>query len=337
MADQFDTWRALLASKTVHLSDSEPASGYYRLRRGDTLTPVAIWRDDDATVFAMRGADYVDPGEVWPAAAKNAVTYEAYEAATSGKGWPDDAPTLPVVTEGDTVENPRAVMGDNATTGDPAEDLRLELAGERELARTFLAAPISSDDEADRVAVWAKRVSALRSRADAAFKAEKQPILDQARAIDDRWRWREDADALVKRLKAHVLPWLQKKEAEEKERQRVALEEARRRKEEADRLAAQEIGTDGGASADEALARAVEAAREAAPQRTGAGRTGAKVSLRTVQEVSITDAAALAAFYAGMDPMPPDLREVLLKLARRNLSSGVTPPGITVTSKQIAA
>ncbi|MEP9376162.1 hypothetical protein ABLE91_05570 [Aquabacter sp. CN5-332] len=335
MGDQFDTWRAMLMRKTVTISDSEAASGYYRLRRGDIWAPVAIWQEPDGSVFAMLGTDYVDVGEVWPAAAKNAVTYEAYQAAADGQGWPDDAPALPEPTAPEAgAENPRAVMGNNATTGDPAEDLRLELAGEQELAKRFLAQPITTQEDADKVAVWAKRVSDLRARGDNAHKTEKTPHLEAGRQVDERFRWRDDADALVKKLKAHLTPWLQKKDAEEKERARLAAEEARRRQEEADLLAAQ--APDDPAIA-EAQARAAEAAREAQPQRGGAGRTGAKVSLRTVPDVQISDPLALAAFYAGMKPINPDLAEVLLKLARRNIGAGVTPPGVTVGTKQIAA
>lgn len=330
MADQFDTWRAMLANKTVTLSDGEPASGYYRLRRGDTWAPVAIWQDGE-TLYAMRGPDYLGPSEVWPAAAKNPVTYEAYAAAAEGNGWPDDPPALPVSSE---PENPRAVMGDNATTGDPAEDLRVELSGEQELAKDFLAQPITSQEQADKVAVWSKRISGLRSRADSAFKAEKQPILDQARAVDDRWRWRDDADTLVKKLKGHLTPWLQKIQREEQERAQKAAAEAARLRAEAEALAATAPGEN---AAEQAHVAAEEALRAAQPVRTGAGRTGAKVSLRTVTEVVITDAPVLATFYASMQPMPPDLHEVLLKLARRNIAAGITPPGATKTEKQVAA
>lgn len=329
MAEQFDTWRALLDRKTITLSDSEPASGYYRLRRGGTWASVAIWRDNDGDLYAMRGVDYVDAGEVWPAAAKNPIPFEWYEAFLQGHGWPDDAPALP-----DAAENPKAVMGDNATKGDPAEDLRLELAGEKELATSFLTKPISSQEEADKIAVWSKRVTELRARGDAAHKAEKAPHLEAGRAVDERYRWRDEADALVKKLKAHLTPWLQKLQQEEAARAQKAAEEARRLKEQADALAANEPDDE---AAEQAQAAALEAARAAQPIRTGAGRTGAKVALRTVTEVVITDPLALAAFYAGMQPPPPDLTEVLLKLARRNISSGVTPPGVTKAEKQVAA
>ncbi len=342
MTDQYDAWRRALAGETVTIHDAEPNSGFYRVKRksGD-LHPVAIWRDPSGAVVAQLNGEAVDVANVWPWAAKKPVTYEAFQDFMAGKGWPDDAPQAVHVEQEqpDAADNPRAVAGGNSGDADAAEALRLEFAGEQDLAREFLAKPISSQEEADRVAVWSKRVGELKNRADKAFQAEKAPVLEQGRQIDERWRWRQDAEALVKRLKSHVLPWLEKLKAEEQARAHAAAEEARKQQEEAARLAAEAAPGDDGAAqaADEAQAKAAEMAKAAEVQRTGAGRTGAKVSLRTVTDVVITDLPALAAFYAGMEPPPADLKEVLLKLARRNISSGVTPPGVTVSQKQIAA
>lgn len=342
MTDQYDAWRRALAGETVTIHDAEPNSGFYRVKRksGD-LHPVAIWRDEAGAVFAQLNGEAIDVVNVWPWAAKQPVTYEAFKDFMDGKGWPDDAPHVVQAVQElpDAAENPRAVAGGNSGDADAAEALRMEFVGEQDLAREFLTKPISSQEEADRVAVWSKRVGELKNRADKAFQAEKAPVLEQGRQIDERWRWRQDAETMVKRLKAHVLPWLEKLKAEEQARSRAAAEEARRQQEEAIRLAAEVEPEDeaGAKAAQEAQVRATEAAKAAEEQRTGAGRTGAKVSLRTVTDIAITDLSALAAFYAGMQDPPVELKDVLLKLARRNISGGVTPPGIFITKKQIAA
>lgn len=348
MTDQYAAWRAALAGETVAIHDAEPNSGFYRVKRkNQELHPVAIWRDEAGTVFAQLNGESVEPALVWPWAAKKPVTYEAYQAFMDGKGWPDDAPVVPISEAPPTspalgdgpAENPRAVPAHNSGDADAAEAMRLELLGEKELADQFLAKPITSQEAADQVAVWSKRISDLKNRADKAFQAEKAPHLEAGRLVDEKWRWRQDAEALVRKLKNHVTPWLEKLRADEQERARKAAEEARRQQEEAARLAAEAQAGDeaAAAQAEEAQARAVETAKAAEVQRTGAGRTGAKVSLRTVTEVIITDPIALATFYAGMQELNPDLKEVLLKLARRNISSGVTPPGVSVTTKQVAA
>ena len=347
--DQYAAWRAALAGDAAPIHDAEPNSGFYRVKRkSGELHPVAIWRDQETgAILALLNGTAVEVTSVWPWAAKKPVTYEAYQAFMDGKGWPDDAPTLPIGKTAPAVpaladgpaENPRAVPCDNSGDADAAEAMRLELLGEKELADQFLTKPITSQEAADQVAVWSKRIGDLKNRADKAFQAEKAPHLEAGRLVDERWRWRQDAETLTRKLKNHVTPWLEKLRAEEQERARKAAEEARRQQEEAARLAvAAQAGDEAAAAqAEEVQARAIETAKAAEVQRTGAGRTGAKVSLRTVTEVVITDLSALAAFYAGMQDPPADLREILLKLARRNISAGTTPPGVTVATKQVAA
>ncbi|MCP6060309.1 hypothetical protein NL388_34140, partial [Klebsiella pneumoniae] len=82
-------------------------------------------------------------------------------------------------------------------------------------------------------------------------------------------------ETLVRRLKSHITPWLEKLRAEEQERARQAAEEARRQQEEATRLAAAAQAGDeaAAAQAEEVQARAIETAKAAEVQRTGAGRT----------------------------------------------------------------
>lgn len=338
MSDQYDTWRVALTGGTVTIHNAEPNSGFYRVKRksGD-LHPVAIWRDATA-LHAMLNGEAVEPSAVWPWAAKHPVTYEAYQAYMDGNGWPDDAPRAETQPAAGGAENPRAVAGDNSGNADAAEAMRLELLGEKDLADKFLAKPIETQEAADQVAVWSKRIAELKGRADRAFQAEKAPHLEAGRLVDDKWRWRQDAEVLVRRLKGHITPWLEKLRSEEQARSRAAAEEARKRQEEADRLASEAQANEvAAAAAEEARARAAEAAQAAEVQRTGAGRTGAKVSLRTVTEVVISDPVALATFYAQMPQLHPDLKEVLLKLARRNISAGTTPPGVSVSTKQVAA
>ncbi len=345
MSDQYETWRLLLAGAKPLISDAEPAVGFYRVhRKGAPWEPVAIAAQDDGTVYALRGPDVVAVETVWPWAARNPVEYDAYISAFEGRGWPDDAPALPVAAvapPADAAENPRAVAGDNAATTDAAEALRLELEGEKEIARQFLASPITSQEEADRAAVWASRVAELKNRGDAAHKAEKAPHLEAGRKVDDRFRWREEAEILVKKLKNHVLPWLQQKKAEEDARARAAAEEARKQREEAQRLA-DEAAKAGDAEAAEraieAQRQADEAAKAAQPQRASAGRTGARVSVRTTQDVTVSDPVACAAHFAGLPQVPNELLDVLRILARRSVSNGHRDiPGVTISSKQSAA
>lgn len=307
----YDYWREALAGGNPAVHENAPQPGFYRTKggKGREPEPVAIFEHNGALV-ALRSGNPVDPGEVWTWVCTSPISHDVYEAvAERGEPWPDQP-----------AENPRAVAGNNSGDLDAFATLRRELEGEQEITAAFLAKPITLQEEADRAGVWAKRVAGLKTRADREFETEKAPHLAACRAVDEKWRdLRADAEALAKKLKRHAEPFLIEQQRLAKERERQAQEEARRLREQG--------------SAE----RAAEVEQAGAAKNASAGRTGARIALRTVQRERITDLPALAAFYAGMETPPADLTEVLLKLARRNISAGVMPPGVEVYDAQVAA
>lgn len=324
-------WQAALAGNFGPIHDSSPEWGYYRVRDGKNgpFLPVAIWQEDGEWI-ALRNGKTTDAAAIWTWVCRNPITEDDYHAAMDGKGWDDDAPAIDL---------PPKTHNQSA---DPHEALKEEFAAELELAEAFLKKPIKTDEDADRAAVWSKRVGAISNSADALFRAKKDPIVKAGREVDEEFRWREDAKALSTRLKKHIDPYLQEKQRIELERQRKAREEAERIQREADaaRIAAEKASVQNDNSAAEAAAEAERLAQQAAAaeretqaRNASAGRTGAKVSLRTFVFAEITDYDAL--LLALKDR--PEIKEVVEVLANRAARSGVELAGMAIKSEQRAA
>lgn len=318
--------------KSLPIHESEPQQGYFRVRRkGEGWEPVAIYYPDDSdTLVAMRGGREVsDINALWVWCCRNPVTYDAYMAAIDGKGWEDE----PVAAPG---------IGDNSADADPFDALNIEYLGEKELAEEFMQSPVTTQAQADRVAIWAKRLTAIKTKAEGLHKVEKQPFLDAGRAVDDKWRdLKTEPDELALKLKAHIKPFLQEQIRAEEERQRKAREEAdraRRAAEDAARKAA-ESGQQSEREREAALAeadrqaaaaRAAEAKAEA--RKVNAGRTGARVSMRIEKVGVVIDYAAAAAALVAM--RHKDMIEIIDKLAQRAAKAGIPFAGMEVREEE---
>lgn len=315
-------WQEALAGRFGPIHDSDPQQGYYRTRfKNKPWEPVAIWFEDGRW-NAMRGERAVDAAEIWTWCCRNPITYEAYTKAIEGGGW-DDEPEAPKI-------------GHNLPE-DPYEALQVEFAAEKEQAETFLKLPIKTQADADRAAVWSKRLATIAKKATDLHKVEKQPALDEGRRIDDKWRALKDDPAdLSKRLKRHMDDYLREQQRIELERQQRAQEEANLKRREADEAARFASVANDDAAAGEAKRKQEEAAqaeRDAQARNASAGRTGAKVSLRTFVYAEITDYQAL--LIALKDR--PEIREVVESLANRAARSGVELAGMMIRSEQRAA
>lgn len=318
----WEWWTNALAGKFGPIHDGCPEQGYYRTRFKDKpWEPVAIW-SEDGKWYAMRGEHQIDATDIWTWCCRNPISYEAYTKAIDGGGW-DDEPEAPAI-------------GHNLPT-DPFEALQVEFAAEKEQAEAFLKLPIKTQADADRAAVWSKRLSTIAKKATDLHKVEKQPHLDAGRNVDNKWRdLKEEPDALSKRLKRHLDDYLREQQRVEMERQRKAQEEAdrkRREAEEAARAAAQQENAAAAAEAKRLQDEAAQAEREAQARNASAGRTGAKVSLRTFVYADITDFDAL--LMALKDRA--EIKEVVETLANRAARSGVELAGMAIKSEQRAA
>jgi hypothetical protein len=352
MTDQYAWWRQALKlaggggreltrEQLLLLGPSadSPEPGFYRSRafKGGELLPVAIWRDA-GKMICLQGGKEAEADAIWNHACRNPITEALYRSVLAGGAWPDEPPTV-------SKEHNLP-----AKTGDVHQDLTAELAAEREMAEAFLKKPITTQEQADQAAIWSKRLAAIAKKATDLHRVEKQPSLDEGRRIDDRWRDLKDLPAeLSKRLKRHMDAFLQEQDRIERERQRVAqieadrirreAEEAARRAEEAAIAAerapdvAANFQAEAEAEADRLARQAAEAEREAQARNANAGRTGARVALRTFVSARVVDyrEAALALLSH------PEMTALIDQLATRAVKSGTLLPGTEKVEERRAA
>lgn len=337
--DSYAYWHSALDGQFGSVHDGDAQVGFYRRRahRDGPWLPVAIFHHEGELV-ALVDNQPADPGAIWIWVCDKPITEAAYHKAVAGDGWGDEPPV--------------AVLPSNMPT-DPMEALKVEFAAEQEIAAELLSKPVGSKDQANQIAVLTKRLTGIKGRATDLHKTEKQPHLDAGRSVDEKWRDLKDSpDDLSKKLKRHLQAWLDEQDRIERDRQAKAREEAARKQREADeaRIAAEraeaKIIADGMADAaaiaehnnrlaeaDRKAEAAVAAARDAEARNASAGRTGAKVSLRTFPVAEITDFDALLAALKDR----PEIRELVATLAQRAAKAGVELPGMKIKEERRAA
>lgn len=195
--DAWAWWRAALRGEFGPIHENQPMTGYYRRRTRDgDFEPVAIWYEDEQA-FAQAGAADADPLDVWTWVCRNPISVDLYDAAMSGKPWPDIPPAA----------------GHNLGFT-PLETLRNELDGERlEIDRLLNAGPIVDQETADRVSNWTARISDIKKRAEAERVAEKRPHDEAAAAVQAKWRpLVDDASDLARKMKDAIGAYLREKQ-----------------------------------------------------------------------------------------------------------------------------
>lgn len=324
----YSWWHAALKGEKQPVHEGEPHEGrwYMRTKAGPRL-PVATWLDGEemiALVGFATDAKRRNPVDIWTYICQHPVSEAIYRGAYDTGTWPDDPPAAFAPTS-DGAERP------NEPTGDPAASLKEELAGEKELAEGFLAKPVETQEQADMAGVWAKRLTTLRGRAVDHHKIEKAPILETGREIDTKWfSLRDLADELAGKLKTHVEPFLKAQKRAAEDAQRKAADEAERLRKEADAAASGGDTTEAEALADRAAAAQKTADKKVNPS---AGRTGAKVSLRTISVAVITD---FDACYAALKTHK-DMRDFVQQLADRACRAKVPLAGVEYRNEERAA
>lgn len=310
---------------TLKIYDGEPQQGYYRVRPKDgQWEPVAIFYPEDSdSIVAYRNGKEVRADDIWLWCCRHPISFEAYEKAMAGGGF-DDEPA------------PARGIGDNSGDADPLDAISIELAGEIEQVRDFMRQPVETQAQADRLGIWAKRLTDLAKKADNHRVVEKQPHLDASRAVDDRWREPiADAKDWAAKAKKHIEPFLLAKRREEEERQRRAREEAEaaqraaveaaRKAQESDQQSAQEREA-AQREADRLAAQAKQAERDAEERRVNAGRTGARVSIRIEKKGEIVDYDAFIMAVKDRE----EVRELMQSLANRAAKGGFVVPGLKI-------
>lgn len=323
-------WQAALEGNVGPMHEGQPEQGYYRTRfKGGQWEPVALWHENGQW-HAMRGERMVDAADAWNFCRTHPVSYEAYQKAIEGAGW-DDEPPAPTI-------------GHNLPS-DPFEALNLEYQAEKELAAELLKKEVKTEDQASQVAILSKRVSAVTKKATDLHKVEKQPHLDAGRAVDDKYRYlKEDPADLSKQLKRHLDAYLLEQQRIERERQEAARREEERLRREAEEIARKAAEADQKSDSERQAAidrarqleqEAAAKAKEAEAKNASAGRTGARVSLRTFVDAKVNDYQAAATALVLMKH--PDILAVIDQLAKRAVTAGQSLPGVERVETQRAA
>lgn len=332
-SDVWDWWRAAvrnpasIGTNGLLVHPDTPEIGFYRVndKREGRWKPVAIFLDDERVIHAELDGRPVNPlhvGDLWHRCCRFPIAYKTYETALESGKFNDEPP-------------PPA--GHNLPSdADPLDRLTAEFEGERELVERFLNEPIADQDAADRAGIWAKRLTDIAKRATELFTVEKRPVIDEAKRIDDKWRSiRERPAALAAQLKRHVDGFLIAKQRAERDRVEKAKAEAlklQREAEEKAKLAAMQETPQTLVDAGAAVAAAQEAVRQATYQRPQAGRTGAKVTLRTFRRAEISDYPVFLAAVAEQ----PEIKDAAQTVADRFARNRVKADGMEIHEEQRA-
>lgn len=319
-AAAIDRWAWYMAAKkdpseigkSLKVHPNDPKQGYYRIRfKGGQWEPVAIFYPDGSNqIVGYRNGRVVrDLEALWVGCCRNPISYGAYQKAMAGDGFDDEPPAIPTI-------------GDNSGDADPFEAIRIEMAGEVEMAGELMAEAITTQAQADKAGIWATRFTDIAKRADGEREREKAPHLAACREVDGKWKpLVDDAKEQAKALKRHVEPFLL---AEKRKRD----EEARKARDEAEKKRIEAMQANDEDTRAAALQAADEAERSADTKNASAGRTGARVSVRTEKIGVVTDYAAAAAALVAMNHR--DIIELIDKLANRAAKASVPFAGMEI-------
>lgn len=304
-------------------SEGQPQAGYYRLKRsmadgGGWGEPVMIWQAGDDSWVAKRNGQLVDALKIWTFVAANAVPYDSYMAAVEGRGWPDQ---VAVRIPGEAVgagDNSSAVGIDQQFTDQIAD----KLAAFRKWLKG-LGGKITTKEQSDEAAAHKEAVTKLRTAADKAFRAEKDPIVAQGRAVDDKWGIVKSAAIKGENEIVAVA------EVYLREQARILREEAAAAQKKADderRKAA--------AAAPQTLGRAPAPDPAPAPApvqtRIKAGTSGRGIALHTVRVPIVKDIEALKAYFITL----PEGETAARDWAERYAAVRMPVPGVLMEDRE---
>lgn len=209
MSTKLTYWRQALLGVPTPIHENDPQPGYYRMRagRGGPWQPVAIWRDSQGDLKALRAGLPADAQDLWTWCCRNPIPYETYvSVAERREPWPDD---ITMQAEVDGTAPP--LLGHNSGEADARALVEADVKALDAMARAWLVTvePIAGRTEADRAANFAERFAGLEREAEEARTREKRPILERGKAIDASWKPVIEAAADgKKRMKKALEPWL---------------------------------------------------------------------------------------------------------------------------------
>ena len=224
--------------------------------------------------------------------------------------------TIPLLDYGHFGHNSQTHVEDRDDLG--SEDVAFTLQQDLSLLKSDVLAWLSEVGEiadqvtADRCANYADAFASFEKQAEELRTKAKKPILDQGRAIDQRWKpIVSQADEAKRQCKKALEPFLI---AETERLERELMEQLQ--------------AENGDLSVLSSLAVSAKA-----------GTFGRTISLRRVRKVRVLDRNALLAHY-HRDPRflnDEAVQKLLAKLAEHDLQAGLSVPGAESVEEKVAA
>ena len=350
MSDVYTYWRAALQGKaksaptvpTVgHGGGEDPQPGLWKVKlgKGKAWVPMQVWLVDHADQSALQWRDglrlmgtvngapapVMELCERWLFA--HPVTKQEHAHWREHGFWPSDAPPLP--------ERPNM-------PADQFEALKGEADDRIEQVRQWLTvnAPIQTQEDCDKATNMQRALLDLRKQGDDMHRAEKDPILKQARVVDTKYGFRAVLQDWADRLRTVFEQYLR---AEER-RQREAADKAFREEQariEAEREAieaehARKVQDDPVAALTEPSPELPELPTAPEPVKVQAGGgTGRKAGLKTDYIAEIVD-YKLAALHVIEHPEISILVGKVIQRMVRAAKGRVDIPGVKVRQERRA-
>lgn len=316
-------WKASLNGERRGYSESQPHAGYYRLRRrlpegGGWGDAVVIWQAEDGSWAAKRNGELLDALKIWTLAAPHAVSYEAYKTAFEGRGWPDQV-AVQIPAEGGRG------IGDNSSAVGVDQQFVEEITDRITRFRAWLkglGGKITTKEQSDEAAAHKEAISKLRTAADKAFRAEKDPVVAEGKAIDGKWSVVKIAalkgeNEIVAAAEVYL-----------REQSRIQREEA--------------LETQRRADADRRRALADTPSEQRAPDpepapvppiRIKAGTSGRGIALKTIRVPVVDDIELLKAFFITL----PEGERAARDWAERYAAVRMPVPGVRMEDQEKVA
>lgn len=200
---------------------------------------------------------------------------------------------------------------------------------------------VQSQAEADAIGHLVNMARAINKKLDALRVEEKRPHDDAAKAVQEKFKPHlSRCDLIADACKKALTPFLQKLEAEKRERERIAREEADRKRAEAEAAirAAKQSDLEERERA-EALLREAQKAEAAAIRaendKAKASTGGRSMSLRTSYRPELVNSTEAARNY--WKTRKDDFDALLMQFAREDIAKGIREiPGFVVHEEKAA-
>ena len=338
---QYKYWHDSLKGLKPEIHADRPQSGFYWAKAGKLggRIPVALATKESGETVLFWGTakngqklGYEDACRLWTRFADKPVRREEWRLAWEKGEWEDKTPC----------HEPEPTIGHNSSRN-PYDALRELCDDKMESARRLIAEQASKDPSkvaADRAHNLVNELREIVKEATKLHREEKDPLMEQVKDVDNRYRFRDDVKTVAEQLKdietAFALAERRRKQEEalaERRRQEAearAIEIARREREKALRPSA--APEDPPAEPEPPAPEPTIADIKVDKVMVGGG-IGRRGSLRTMYYAEITDWNAAIAHYSACE----SVREAVQKLANADVKlhkNGTSIPGVSVRTEE---